>query len=157
VNRIEQVRQVVDETLRQQLNEEERRCGFVHLYGVAQACALLALRRGLDPELGTIAGMLHDLCSYKTLDTRDHGPRGAVLARGILEDLGSFRPNEIEAICHAIEHHSDKAGVHGPLDELLKDADELSHYLYNTLFPVIEKEKERLPMVLAEVGTRRTL
>jgi hypothetical protein len=96
--------------------------------------------------------MLHDLCSYKTLDTTDHGPRGAVLARDILEDLGSFEPNEIEAICHAIEHHSDKAGVHGPFDELLKDADVLAHHLYNTLFPVIDKEKDRLPVVLAELG-----
>ena len=156
MNRIEQVRQIVDETLRQQSNEEERRCGFVHLYGVAQACALLALRRGLDPELGMIAGMLHDLCSYKTLDTTDHGPRGAVLARDILEDLGSFEPNDVDIICHAIEHHSDKAGVHGPFDELLKDADVLAHHLYNTLFPVIDKEKDRLPAVLAELGTRRT-
>lgn len=155
MNRIEQVRQVVDETLRQQPNEEERRCGFVHLYGVAQACALLALRRGLNAELGTIAGMLHDLCSYKTLDTTDHGPRGAVLARGILEELGNFASTEIDAICHAIEHHSDKTGIHDPFDELLKDADVLSHYLYNTLFPVIEKERDRLPVVLAEVGIKR--
>ena len=154
MNRIEQVRQVVDETLRQQLSEEERRCGFVHLYGVAQACALLALHRGLDPELGTIAGMLHDLWSYKTLDTTAHGPRSAVLARGILEELGCFGPNEIEVICHAIEHHSDKEGIHGPFDELLKDADVLQHYLYNTLFPVIEKEKGRLSVVLDELGVR---
>lgn len=61
MNRTEQVRQTVDEILRGQPDDLERRCGFVNLYGIAQACALLALKRGLDVELGTIAGMLHDL------------------------------------------------------------------------------------------------
>ena len=56
MDRTEQVRQVVDEILRGQPDEEERRCGFIHLYGVAQACALLALKRGLDAELCTVAG-----------------------------------------------------------------------------------------------------
>ena len=61
MDRTERVRQIVDEILRGQPDDLERRCGFVHLYGVAQACALLALKRGLDAETGTIAGMLHDL------------------------------------------------------------------------------------------------
>ncbi|MBN1976731.1 MAG: hypothetical protein JW918_04965 [Anaerolineae bacterium] len=43
MNRVESVRQVVDGILRRQPDVAERRCGFVHLYGVAQACALLAL------------------------------------------------------------------------------------------------------------------
>ena len=61
MDRVEAVRQMVDEALRQQPDVEERRCGFVHLYGVAQSCGLLALKRGLDPELCTLAGMLHDI------------------------------------------------------------------------------------------------
>ena len=51
MDRLEKVRQVVDEILRQQPDLEERRCGFVHLYGVAQTCPLLALTRGLDPQI----------------------------------------------------------------------------------------------------------
>jgi hypothetical protein len=35
MNRTEQVRQIVDEILRGQSGDLERRCGFVHLYGVA--------------------------------------------------------------------------------------------------------------------------
>ena len=60
MNRIEKVREVVDEILLHMTDDEERRCAYLHLYGVSQACALLALKRGEDVELATIAGMLHD-------------------------------------------------------------------------------------------------
>lgn len=131
-NRTERVRQVVDEILRGQEDLGERRAGFIHLYGVAQACALLALVRGLDAELGTVAGMLHDLATYQTGDPADHGRRGAVLARQILSDLRCFTEGEIATICQAIAHHRIKDQVHDPYDELLKDADVLQHTLYNT-------------------------
>ena len=152
MDRTERVRGVVDEILRGQPDEEEGRCGFVHLYGVAQACALLALKRGLDAELGTIAGMLHDLWTYKTGDQTDHGRRSAVLAREILSGLGCFAESEIAIICEAIAHHRTKGEVHGAYDELLKDADVLSHYVYNTLLEPIEKEQARLAPVRRELG-----
>lgn len=50
-DRIDQVRQVVNATLEAQPDAVERRFGFIHLYGVAHDCALLALKRGLDVEL----------------------------------------------------------------------------------------------------------
>jgi len=152
MDRTERVRRVVDEILRGQPDEEERRCGFVHLYGVAQACALLALKRGLDAELGTIAGMLHDLWTYKTGDPTDHGRRSALLVREILSGLGCFAESEIAIICEAIAHHRIKGEVHGAYDELLKDADVLSHYVYNTLLEPIEKERTRLAAVRRELG-----
>lgn len=151
MDRIERVRQVVDETLRGQQDEQERRCGFVHLYGVAQACALLALKRGLDAELGTVAGMLHDLWYYQTGDRADHGRRGVPLARQILSRLGCFAESEIVTICEAIAHHSFKDAVHGAYDELLKDADVLQHHLYNTQLPTIEKQRARLAALRVEL------
>jgi uncharacterized protein len=93
MNRVESVRQVVDGILRQQPDVEERRCGFVHLYGVAQACALLALKRGLDPELSTVAGMLHDIWTYKTGEPRDHAAPGSAEAQKIMSDLDAS-PNK---------------------------------------------------------------
>jgi uncharacterized protein len=152
LDRTEQVRQVVDAILRGQPNEMVRRSGFIHLYGVAQACALLALKRGLDAELGTVAGMLHDLWTYKTGDSTDHGPRGAPLAREILAELGCFAEAEIDTICQAIARHSTKGEVHGTYDELLKDADVLQHYLYNTLFDQTEKDRPRLVALQEELG-----
>jgi uncharacterized protein len=152
MDRIEAVRQVIDDILRQQADVEERRCGFVHLYGVAQACAMLALWRSLDPELCTIAGMLHDIWSYKSGDPTDHAKLSSVEAQRIMSELGCFSEAEIATVGTAIAHHSDKDGVHGKLDELLKDADVLQHHLYNTSFEPHEYMKPRLAAILDELG-----
>ena len=108
--------------------------------------------RGLDAELCTVAGMLHDLATYKSGDPTDHGRRSAILAREILSDLGCFTESEIAIICGAIAHHRIKGEVHGAYDELLKDADVLAHTLYNTQLPPIEKERARLSALCTELG-----
>ena len=154
-NRVELIRQVIDEqVLRQQPDVEERRRGFVHLYGVAQACAFLALKRGLDPELGMIAGMLHDVWRYKTGDPMDHATLGSAEARTILLELGCFTQEEIDAVSQAVFHHCDKAAVHGDFDELLKDADVLQHYLYNTTLK-LPPFGPRLIRILDELGVEQ--
>ncbi|MDF2545051.1 MAG: hypothetical protein K0S47_4769 [Herbinix sp.] len=53
-------------------NDRDRRVAYVHLYGVAQACALIAKKRGVDIELAIMAGMLHDLYTYKRKDEVRH-------------------------------------------------------------------------------------
>ena len=135
MDRLEKVRQVVDQILHQQPDLEERRCGFVHLYGVAQTCALLALQRELDPQICAVMGMLHDIATYRSGDPTDHAPRGAVEAAAILNDTGQFSQQEIDRICQAISTHSAKHQIDGALAELLKDADVLQHYLYNPALP----------------------
>lgn len=131
MQRLEKVRQIVDDICRQQTDAEESRSGFVHLYGVSDTATLLALRRGLDMELAATAGMLHDIWNYKVNDPTDHARLSAIEAWRILEDVGDFSPMEIEQVCHAIAVHSLKEQVDEPFDELLKDADRLQHYLYN--------------------------
>lgn len=143
MNRIEIVREKVDEILLNMKDQEERRCAYVHLYGVAQACALLAKKRKENMELAVIAGMLHDIYSYATMDTDDHAYKGATMAKEILQSIKLFSADEIEKICTAIYHHSDKSIVHGALDEILKDADVMQHVLYNPLFEIKAHELER--------------
>ena len=104
-DRTERVRQVVNGVLREQTDEELRLFGFVHLHGVSQFCAMLALQRGLDAELGTIAGMLHDIWTVRTGERAEHGERGTPLARSIMSKLGCFTESEIETVCGAICHH----------------------------------------------------
>ena len=58
VNRIEKVREAVDAVLLNVADDAERRCGYAHLYGVSQACVLIALKRGENAELAATAGML---------------------------------------------------------------------------------------------------
>ena len=143
MDRIEKVREVVDEILLKMTKDEARRHAYLHLYGVSQACALLALKRKEDVELAVIAGMLHDIYTYANLDSRDHAHKGAEMAREILDSLHIFEEYEKDLICTAIYNHSDKSVVHGWLDEILKDADVMQHVLYNPLLDIKQHEQNR--------------
>lgn len=150
MSRIERVREYVDLTLLNISDVVERRCGYLHLYGVSQASALIALKRNENVELATIAGMLHDIYSYSTMDTKGHAHKGATMSRDILNSLGSFNEDEIEMVCSAIYNHSDKSSRHSSFTEVLVDADVMQHCLYNPLFDVNVHEKDRLESLKVE-------
>jgi hypothetical protein len=152
MNRLEAVRRIVDEILRSVPDPEDRRCAFVHLYGVSLTATLLALQRGLDAEHAGVAGMLHDLSTYESGDPTDHGPRSARQAGQILRELGGFSDAEIEVIQSGISHHSDKAAIHGPFEELMKDADVLQHTLYNPCFDPDPRHRERRERLMRELS-----
>lgn len=143
MNRVEKLRFHIDEILFNINDNEERRCAYVHLYGVAQYAALLALKRGEDAELATMAGMLHDIYTYAKSDSKEHAHKGAILARKILSGLDITTSDETDKICNAIYNHSDKKTIHSDFDELLKDADVMQHILYNTSFDIYENEVVR--------------
>lgn len=126
--------------------------GLVHLNGVAFAAALLAKRRGEDPELAAMAGLLHDFYGYITGDGRDHGKKGAACAAKVLEALNLASDDEIDAVASAIYVHSDKAGTHPPFEEILIDADVLQHGLYDPAAPLKASEKQRFEAVCRELG-----
>ena len=151
MDRIERVREVVDDILLNMTDHEERRCAYLHLYGVSQACALLSIKRKENVELAIIAGMLHDIYSYANMDSQDHAHKGAVMARNILNSLNAFSEEEKNLICTAIYNHSDKSIVHDSLDEILKDADVMQHVLYNPLFDIKQHEKKRFSSLKKEL------
>ena len=159
MDKLEAIRQIVDEIIRQQPDIEESRCGFVHLYGVSAICAMLALQRGLDPTLCAVAGMLHDIWNYKVGDSPDHGRLSAIEAEKIMNNVGSFTTREIAAVYLAISRHSDKDSINGEMDELLKDADVLQHYLYNPgrkpPRPEDWQENSRLTRLMTELNVYR--
>lgn len=152
MNKIEKLREYIDAILLNMEDVVERRCAYIHLYGVAQHCAMIALKRGANSELAIMAGMLHDLHAYRTMNSQGHAHKGADLARSILQELKLTSKEETDLICSAIYNHSDKAGIHSSFDEILKDADVLQHNLYNTAFPVMEKEMNRYLNLLKEFG-----
>lgn len=152
MNRIEKVREVVDEIIMKIPDNEEKRCAYLHLYGVSQACALLAKKRNEDVELSIIAGMLHDISSYATMDSTDHAHKSAELSKKLLEELKLFLNDEISLVCNAIYNHSDKLKIHNALDEILKDADVMQHVLYNPLLEVKQHEKERFRCLEEELN-----
>ena len=152
MDRLELVRQVVDDIVRRQADREESRCGFVHLYGVSAVCVQLALKRRLDPQLCAVAGMLHDIWIYQTGDLRDHARLSALEAARIMQETGAFAEDEIAVVCDAIAHHSAKNQIDGELAELLKDADVFQHHIYNPALGAVAHDDRRLQSVFAELA-----
>jgi uncharacterized protein len=99
-----------------------------------------------------MAGMLHDLYTYKFNNYENHAENGAVLAREVLNELQLTDENETDLICSAIHNHSSKGSVHSAFDEVLIDADVMQHGLYNMSDPVMEHEKERFNNLMNEFG-----
>ncbi|MEQ3306976.1 HD domain-containing protein [Fusobacterium varium] len=100
----------------------------MHLYGVAQLSVILAKKRNLNQEIAIMAGMLHDIYTYKFEYSK-----------------------EIDIICTAIHNHSNKERIDSEYDELLKDADVFQHCIYNPLIPVKNHELKRYNDLLMEL------
>lgn len=153
MDRLEVIRELVDQEITKLNRAEERKFAYIHTYGVAQAAAFLATVRNLDIELSCIAAMLHDIGSYvENCPHKDHAQRGAKIAEKMLLDTGLFTEEEIGIITHAIAVHSSKTSRHdGPISEMLKDADVLQHYLYNVKIPLPDRDNFRLFYLLEDI------
>src|SRR3990170_1925856 len=61
-----------------------------HILGSVKGATLLANKRGLDPEIVTIAMILHDLGRIPTGVFEGHDIAGAPFIKGLLERSGEF-------------------------------------------------------------------
>jgi predicted hydrolase (HD superfamily) len=152
VNRIEALHQKIDAILLPVGDPGWRRKFYVHLYGVASFAALLAEKRGIDPELATAAGLLHDLSAVTAGNYDNHCVLSADMARELLGDMPDFSDGEISLIHTAILRHDDRHLVHTPFDEILKDADILAPHCLDVTKPAGENARERLAAMKAELG-----
>ena len=152
MSRLKKLRNYINEELYKMEDIDERTAAITHLNGVALAATILAKKRGFDPEVAAMAGVLHDLHAYKTGSYEEHEHKGSELARQILEELQLTNPDETEMICSAIYHHGDKLTVDSPFDELLKDADVISHTLNDPTKPIKEREQKRYDALCEEFG-----
>ena len=152
MGRLADLRTYVNHELEQLPDPNTRTNAVVHLYGVSLAATIIAKKRGLDPELASIAAMLHDLHAYKSGSYEDHAHKGAALAKEILETLKLTNSTETETICSAIYHHDDKLVVDSPMDEVLKDADVIHHCMNDLSKQVKDKEKTRYESLCKEFG-----
>lgn len=150
-NRLERLRNEIDKIIFKEKSDRIRMY-ISHMYGVAQFCTLLAMKRNLDVELATTCGMLHDIFYMSGGVSDNHAAKGAAQAETILKAMGLYRDDEIKTVTTAILRHSDKTHIHEPYDELLKDADVMDHCLYNTAFPIAQWEMERYRKLLIEFG-----
>lgn len=152
MSRLKELRNYINEQIQKIEDTDERTSAIVHLYGVSLAATILAKKRGLDPEIASMAGMLHDLYAYESGSYDDHAHKGAELAKKILEELKLTDEAETEMICSAIYHHDDKLVTDDPMDELLKDADVISHCLNDPAKKIKEKEQVRYDNLTKELG-----
>lgn len=65
MGRLSELRTHVNYELEMIPDPKTRTGAVAHLYGVSLAATMLAKKRGLDPELASMAAMLHDLWAYK--------------------------------------------------------------------------------------------
>lgn len=154
MSRLKELRKYVDAELNRMQDPDKRISAAAHLYGVSLAATLLAEKRGLDPELCSMAAMLHDLHAYKSGSYDDHAHKGAELARQILGELNLTSAEETDLVCSAIYHHDDKYAFDAPMDELLKDADVIHHCFNDVSKPVKEKEQARYDSICQEFGLK---
>lgn len=115
-----------------------------HSVRVARIAAEIARREGLDEELLTIAGLLHDVAYGENFpegyDWKNHGRDSARIARPFLEKLG-LSAAEVNDICYAIAIHvDDKADFEWQrtaFSETVGDADNIDRFdtyrIYDTL------------------------
>lgn len=126
--------------------------GWVHLYGVSQAAALLASARGLDADTCASAGLLHDIHTFRTGEEKDHAQHGAAEAAAMLRGIAGYPEEEVSTIVRMILCHSDKQGIDGPMEECLKDADVFAHWLNDMGKKFDVTRKARLVKVFGEIG-----
>ena len=152
MSRIKDLQKQVHKVL-EKIEDGDRRLKAVsHLRGVSLTAALLARKRGEDAELAAMAGLLHDLYAFRSGSYDDHARLGAEYARRLLDKLAMTTPEETDVICAAIGHHGDKGEVHGPMDEILKDADVIDHTLADPTKAIKSHEQARYAKLCGELG-----
>ena len=152
MSRIKALQKQVHKVLDKLEDGDKRAKAVAHLHGVSLAAVMIAKRRGEDPELAAMAGLLHDLHAYRSGSYDDHARLGAEYARKLLEKLALTAPEETEIICSAIRCHDNKAETASPMAEVLKDADVLHHTLADPTKEVKAHERERYLRLCEEFG-----
>ena len=136
---------------------------LMHMYSSSQLAVVLALRRGLNPELAGIAAALHDLGLVMTkIDeghaepaekhVRDFFGRYHARTRGRLPEITE---DEKKQMIKAIARHGQKEIYSDDaLVELLKDVDSLDGFLHGG--KAEGARLERVLRVMKELGIEKT-
>ena len=152
MSRIKELQKQVHKVLKSMEDNQKRANAIAHLHGVSLAAVMIAKKRGEDPELAAMAGLLHDLYAYNSGSYDDHAHKGAEYARELLEKMDLTTAEETEAICSAIWHHDSKAEIDAPMDEILKDADVIHHSLGDPTKDIKPHELARYEKLCSEFG-----
>ena len=112
----------------------------IHLASSARIAKDMAVKRGVNPELASIATALHDIGRIVTGKQKDHAHQGAEPARKLLEELNLFTEEEIVLLTQAVYNHTDKAIIGNEIEEIVKDADVVDCFEFGMELP---REEQR--------------
>lgn len=135
------------------------RWSLMHMYSSSQLVKLLAIRRGIDPELAGIAAALHDIGVVMTKKHEGHAEAASPYVYDFIErynresgtKLSKVTEEEMEAIVKAVVQHSEKeSNSNDPFVELLRDVDSLDAYLHGV--EIEGSRLERCKKVMKELG-----
>ncbi|MHA6531644.1 CHAP domain-containing protein [Paenibacillus sp. BAC0078] len=152
VKRIENVRGLVQEMLLNTGETGYKKKTGVHLYGVSNFASMLAMRRGQDPEIAGIAGLLQGYYFYRTGIKDFPGPNSADAVRPILRSTQLFSDEEQHVILRSIFYQENINRTQGPYEEIIKDAILLQMYFQNTGNYSSKAVINRLQNVFNELG-----
>ena len=152
MSRVKDLQKQIHRILKGMDDNQKRANAIAHLHGVSLAAVMIAKKRGEDPELAAMAGLLHDMYAYKSGSYENHAHHGADYARKILKELDITSEEETDIICSAIRHHDSKAEIDSPMDEVLKDADVIHHSLGDPTKEVKTHEQARYEKLCREFG-----
>jgi len=135
------------------------RWNIMHMYSSSQLAKLLAMHRGIEPELAGIAAALHDIGVVMTRKHEGHAEAALPYVYDFLErynresgtKLSKVTEEEMEAIVKAIVQHSEKElNSNDPFVELLRDVDSIDAYLHGV--EIEGGRLERCKKVMKEFG-----
>ena len=115
-----------------------------HMYSCSYLSKIIALIRGLNPEIAGIAGAIHDLYIIREGIFENHGPLSEPLVREFLgnfniqyhSELGKISEEDIESICLATKLHTEKkTNSNNAFVELLKDTDSFDRFMHGHDIP----------------------
>jgi uncharacterized protein len=136
------------------------------MYSTTQLAKVVALQRGLNPELAGLVCAFHDVHTLQTNEYENHGPKAKEYILEIIGEynkkwgthLGEVTDAEVAIIYQAISGHSDKTIVTElPYAELLKDVDCLDAFLYGFEPREGTAREERTSRMLSEFNIDKHL
>ena len=112
----------------------------IHMASSARCAWILAMERGVDPELAACAAAVHDFGRILTGKQKGHAEAGYEPVKDFLRETEKFTEEEIEIIATAVKNHSLKTETGSPIEEIVKDADVIDCYHLGLPFDRPEKE-----------------
>lgn len=101
---------------------------------------------------GLLSGVLHGFYFYKTGIKCFPGPNSADAVRPILRSTKIFTDEELSIILRSIFYQEDRHRVHGPYEEIIKDAILIHLYFQNTDYNLSKMDIHRLRKIFVELG-----